>query len=146
MDYLKMTAPCGLDCFNCQFFRAHKDPAALVEVQNLSEQLNIPVEVMLCNGCRAHDGKIPLQKHIFGEAHYCAAYECIKEKGFDFCGDCEDFPCDHLHPFADKADVLPHNTKVYNLCLIKKMGLGQWAATKAADVRRDYFTKPWSLK
>lgn len=146
MDYFQMTAPCGLDCFNCHFYLAHEDQEAMKVVEKLSEKLNIPVEIMLCKGCRSHSGKIPLQQHIFGEAHRCAAYECSqKSKNLDFCGDCDEFPCDHLHPYADKANVLPHNTKVFNLCLINKMGLEQWAKTKAADVRKDYFNKPWSL-
>jgi hypothetical protein len=25
MDYYQMTAPCGLDCFNCTFFLAHEN-------------------------------------------------------------------------------------------------------------------------
>lgn len=145
MDYFQMTAPCGLDCFNCPFFLAKDHPEAAAQVKQWSTQYNIPLEVMACEGCRAHDGKIPLQQHIFGESHRCAAYECSKQKGHDFCGDCDDFPCNHLHPYADKADSLPHNTKVFNLCLIKKMGLGKWAQSKAADVRRTYFTKPWTL-
>ena len=56
-----------------------------------------------------------------------------------------EFPCDNLHPYADKATDLPHNIKVFNLCLIKKMGLEQWAKTKASEVRKIYFTKPWTL-
>ena len=145
MDYFQMTAPCGLDCFNCQFFLARKDQEAMREVERLSKRLSIPVETMLCSGCRNHNGQIPLQKHIFGEAHRCAAYECFKDKGLNFCGDCEQFPCDKLHPYADKAGDVPHNIKVFNLCLINKMGLEEWAASKAAEVRKVYFTKPWSL-
>lgn len=145
MDYVTMTAPCGLDCFNCQFFLANEDPDALAEVKALSEQLNVPVQIMLCRGCRAHNGQIPLQKHLFGEKHYCAAYECSQSRGATFCGDCHEFPCDHLHPYADKASVLPHNTKVFNLCLIKRMGLIKWARSKAAAVRKTYFTESWRL-
>lgn len=114
-------------------------------VKQLSEKYQIPVETMLCRGCRSHNGQIPLQKHVFGETHRCAAYECIKEKGLDFCGECDAFPCDYLHPYADKAADLPHNTKVFNLCLINKMGLQQWAVSKASEVRKTYFTKPWTL-
>ena len=44
------------------------------------------------------------------------------------------------------AEELPHNYKVYSLCLIKKMGLEEWAKSKAAEVREVYFNKPWSLK
>ena len=145
MDYYQMTAPCGLDCFNCHFYLARKDKEAMNTVKKLSEEFNIPVEIMLCKGCRSHNGRIPLQKHVFGDAHRCAAYECSQGKGLRYCGDCDEFPCDNLHPYADKASDLPHNIKVFNLCLIKKMGLEEWARTKASEVRKIYFTKPWTL-
>ena len=145
MDYYQMTAPCGLDCFNCHFYLARKDKEAMNMVEKLSKEYDIPVDIMLCKGCRSHNGRIPLQKHVFGEAHRCAAYECSQGKGFEYCGDCDEFPCDNLHPYADKASDLPHNIKVFNLCLIKKMGLEEWAKTKASEVRKIYFTKPWTL-
>ena len=145
MDYYQMTAPCGLDCFNCHFYLARKDKEAMNMVEKLSKEYDIPVDIMLCKGCRSHNGRIPLQKHVFGDAHRCAAYECSQGKGFEYCGDCDEFPCDNLHPYADKASDLPHNIKVFNLCLIKKMGLEEWAKTKASEVRKIYFTKPWTL-
>jgi len=145
MDYDQMTAPCGLDCFNCHFYLARKDKEAMNTVKKLSDEFNIPFEIMHCNGCRNHNGQIPLQKHVFGEAHRCTAYECSQGKGFRYCGDCDEFPCDNLHPYADMAGDLPHNIKVFNLCLIKKMGLEEWAKTKASEVRKIYFTKPWTL-
>lgn len=145
MNYLQMTAPCGLDCFNCTFYLAHTDGEAMKQVEMWSERLNIPVDTMLCQGCRNHNGQIPLQKHLFGDEHRCGAYECSQTKKVTFCGECEGFPCDHLHPYADKADTLPHNTKIFNLCLINRMGLEQWALSKAGVVRKTYFTKPWSL-
>lgn len=145
MDYREMTAPCGLDCFNCTFFLAPENPDAQAQIEKWSREYDIPLEIMQCQGCRAHNGRIPLQKHLFGESHRCAAYECANGKGYHLCGDCEDFPCDNLHPYADKADNLPHNIKVFNLCLIKKMGLEKWAEDRASDVRNTYFNKPWSL-
>ena len=145
MDYFQMTAPCGLDCFNCHFFLARETQEALDKVETLSKEYNIPIKIMLCKGCRSHNGQIPLQKQLFGEEHRCAAYECSQEKGLKFCSDCEQFPCDNLHPYADKAGVLPHNIKVFNLCLINKMGLEKWAESKASEVRQVYFTKPWTL-
>ena len=146
MDYLQMTAPCGLDCFNCHYFLAHEDEEAMKTVEKISEEYNMPVEILLCKGCRNHSGQIPLQKHVFGDKHRCAAYECSQGKGLKFCSDCDQFPCDNLHPYADRAGELPHNIKVYNLCLIKKMGLEKWAESKASEVREFYFTKPWTLE
>ena len=146
MDFFQMTAPCGLDCFNCHFYLANENQDAMSKVEELSKEHNVPVEIMLCNGCRHHDGQIPLQKHAFGETHRCAAYECSQEKNLKFCGDCDQFPCDNLHPYADMAGDLPHNIKVFNLCLINKMGLEKWAGSKASEVREVYFTKPWTLE
>ncbi len=145
MDYSQMTAPCGLDCFNCTFYLAQKDEEAMKQVESWSEQYQIPKDIMLCRGCRIHNGHIPLHKHLFGDEHRCAAYECSVAKKAWFCSDCKDFPCNYLHPLADKAETLPHNTKVFNLCLISKMGVEKWAESRAAEVRKTYFNKPWSL-
>ncbi|HKI49328.1 MAG TPA: DUF3795 domain-containing protein, partial [Desulfobacteria bacterium] len=112
-----MTAPCGLDCFNCTFFLAPENSEAMAQIEQWSKEYNIPMEFMECRGCRPQNGKIPTQMYLNGESHRCAAYECAKSKGHHLCGDCEDFPCDNLHPYADKADTLPHNIKVFNLCL-----------------------------
>jgi hypothetical protein len=68
----------------------------------------------------------------------CKVYKCIKEKGVSICSDCSDFPCDHLHPCADEASSRLHNTKVFNLCLIKKMGIEEWAKEKAKEVKETY--------
>ena len=53
MDFFQMTAPCGLDCFNCHFYLALENNEAKVSV-----------EIMLFNGCRNHDAKYHY-KNIF---------------------------------------------------------------------------------
>lgn len=147
MDYLQMTAPCGLDCFNCVFFLANHDQGAREELERYERLMGMPMEMMLCQGCRSQGGCIKLHGAVSnrGEDEPCPAFACSQEKGLDFCYECGDFPCDHLHPYADRADKVPHNTKVFNLCLIKKMGLENWAREKAALVKETYFTKWWSL-
>jgi hypothetical protein len=87
-----------------------------------------------------------LQKHAANNnVMPCNVYKCTEQKKIDFCCDCSDFPCDHLHPFADKANEVPHNTKVFNLCLIKKMGLEAWAKDKAKSVKKTYFKGKWKI-
>ena len=136
MDYEYMTAPCGLACFDCVVFLA-KENEDLREM--LSKQFGIPPEEIGCDGCRAVEGKCPV---IPME---CRVFNCAEEKGVKLCCDCPDFPCDLLHPYADKADSLPHNTKVFNLCLIKKMGVESWAKNKAKKVKHTYFHDEWKL-
>lgn len=138
MDYAHMTAPCGIDCFNCPVFHA-KDNEKLRKI--IAEKFHIPLEEAYCGGCRNVKGKVA----FLGMTQPCSVFRCISEKEISFCHECDEFPCDHLHPYADKADDVPHNTKVFNLCLMKKMGVEAWARNKAGQVRKTYFESPWKL-
>ena len=138
MNYKKMTAPCGLDCFNCPMYLANKNE----KLRNvIAERLNIPFEKAVCGGCRNEKGIIA----FLNMTEPCYVYKCTESRGINFCCDCSEFPCDHLHPYADKASQLPHNTKVFNLCLIKKMGLESWAKEKAKTVKDTYFKGKFKL-
>ena len=138
MDYKQMTAPCGLDCWNCQVYLAREDEGLRAKI---SQNMGIPVEQVSCRGCRSEKGTIPFNNMT----EPCNAYRCAGEKGLSFCCDCPDFPCDYLHPYADMASQVPHNTKVFNLCLIKKMGLESWAETRAKSVKSTYFKGKFRL-
>jgi len=136
MDYNQMTSPCGLDCFNCPAYFANQNQ----EIREaISTTLAIPIQKASCNGCRNQGGK------VLNMSEPCHVYTCIKNKAIQFCNDCIDFPCDYLHPYADKASEVPHNTKVFNLCLIKKMGLNSWAKDKAQNVRHTYYDGKFRL-
>lgn len=138
MDYQKMTAPCGLDCFNCPVYLAGGNEKIRMAV---AQRLNISPEKAICRGCRNENGTIK----AVNTTQPCNVYKCIAKKGFLFCSDCSDFPCDHLHPYADMAAERPHNTKVFNLGLIKKMGLEKWATEKAKSVRETYYKGKFKL-
>ncbi len=132
MDYRQMTSPCGLDCFNCPMYLANEDMKLR---ENISRRLNMSPEAARCKGCRNEAGIIsPL-----GDNKPCAVYDCTIKKSIAYCYECIDFPCDRLHPYADKASVRQHNTKLFNLCLIKKMGVDEWARNKALNVKNTYF-------
>lgn len=135
MDYKQMTAPCGLPCFHCPIYKASENKELRTAISNRS---GIPFEKVTCLGCRNEKGTIG----ILNMTEPCYVYRCNKEKGISFCSYCSDFPCDRLHPYADRASEAPHNTKVFNLCLIKKMGLESWAETKAQSVWDTYFKAP----
>ncbi len=132
MDYRQMTSPCGLDCFNCPMYLANEDMTLRASV---SERLHLPLETAKCEGCRNARGTIS----VLGDSKPCEVFRCTSEKGIAYCYECADFPCDHLHPYADQASIRPHNTKLFNLCLIKKMGIDQWAKDKALKVKQTYF-------
>jgi hypothetical protein len=129
-EKITLTAPCGLDCFNCEIYE-----------ENLTDELSelihkkfgVSKNEIPCKGCRVQDGN-----------HYhlpdgCATLNCVKEKGVELCCECKDFPCALLGPTADGAAMYPHNMKVYNLCRIKNIGIEKWIE-EAYQIRKKYFT------
>lgn len=102
MDYEKMTAPCGIACFDCVAYLANDD----MEIrESISKQFGIPPEKVVCKGCREVKGGCSVI------TMKCSVFPCAEKRGVKFCCDCSDFPCDNLHPYADQAGRLPHNTK-----------------------------------
>jgi len=85
-----------------------------------------------CAGCRSVDGKCPAVGDI------CATYTCTLEHEVDFCFECPGFPCGKLNPSADRANKLPHNMKVFNLCYIKNYGLEKFVAQQP-EIRKKYY-------
>jgi Protein of unknown function (DUF3795) len=96
MDFRQLTSPCGLDCFNCPLYLAGKNTKLRKEI---SKKRNISFEKAICKGCRGECGTIA----AFDMTGPCRVYKCIETKNIDFCYKCSDFPCDNLHPYADKA-------------------------------------------
>jgi len=136
IDYKLMTAPCGLDCFNCERYLANDDESVRKQLESALKQRGLPADNITCKGCRSEKGACL----GFGPKRVpCKAYDCVMAKGLHSCAECEDFPCDRLQPFAELAQLLPHNMKVYNLAMIRKMGVEKWAEEKSRQVREKYF-------
>lgn len=131
-DKKALTAPCGLDCFNCEL---HEDNLTKDLKDLIHTKLGVPKDEIPCKGCRQQDGR-----HYHLPPEGCATLSCAKTKGVELCCDCTDFPCAFLAPTADKAAQYPHNMKVYNLCRIKKVGIERWIEEEAGQIRKKYFT------
>ncbi|MGE5628736.1 MAG: DUF3795 domain-containing protein [Solirubrobacterales bacterium] len=129
MDFKEMTSPCGLDCFNCP---AQEKNITEEVRQKLVEATGKEPNEVACKGCRTLKGRnLPTIKS-------CPTYECASEHHLDFCYECEDFPCEKYNPCRSRADKLPHNLKVYNLCKIQKLGLEKWAQESKSSRDRYY--------
>lgn len=124
---LNLIAPCGIDCANCELFKANGNHAAWERVA--SKRGGKP-EDFACKGCRKGDGC-----SFFSD---CKTLACIKKKGLDFCSACEAFPCDMLMPLAEGASFYPHNLKVYNLCRIRLVGAEAFLK-EAPRIRKLYY-------
>ena len=128
MNIKELTAPCGIDCFNCEVYEKNLTP----EFQNrLAPVFGLKPEEITCKGCRASGG---CRLH-WGN---CDTLDCVKAKSVDFCNECNEFPCGKLMPVREGADKYPHNLKLYNLCRIKSLGLEKWK-DEALLNRKKYF-------
>ena len=125
----ELTAPCGMDCFNCPVY---VDNITTVVKYVLALRLRLSPRNIPCTGCRKQQG---CRLHW----NTCETLDCVKAKGIEFCFECAEFPCSRLQPAADGAAKYPHNMKLYNLCRIKKIGVEQWAEKEAGVIRRKYF-------
>jgi len=115
-----LIAPCGLNCGICPLLIARTDEALR---NRIAEAQGVPAEeAFVCAGCRPMKGQIP----GVGTGPVCDTYACALGKKVEFCYECDDFPCLKLAPCADRAQELPHNTKVYQLVLLQKEGIDTW--------------------
>jgi hypothetical protein len=148
MDYKDMTAPCGIPCFECISYKAKSNE---IIKKRISEGIGMDYDKSACEGCRNRKGKgfLSEKNNIFPESKcllmnekgICKIYLCVEKRQIHNCSECSDFPCDYLQPLADRANRIPHNLKIYNLSLIKKIGLEKWAKEKAGKIMIDYMTK-----
>ena len=116
-ELLNFLAPCGLSCQKCFAYTQGEISMHSKELQKLLGNFNIYAErfstflpefknypsfkTMLayfaepdCKGCRQGTCKYP----------NCGVVDCYKQKGVDFCFQCEEFPC-------EKTNFDPHLRK-----------------------------------
>ena len=92
-------APCGLYCGVCGVYYATRDNnmrfmERLVSVYkgNIPDSENLTVDDILCNGCLSDNNVC-----IF--CRWCSIKDCTREKGYEGCHQCDDFPCQFIDSF-----------------------------------------------
>jgi hypothetical protein len=114
---------CGLNCARCDMYEAGhgNDEMKNAIVKWFKEERNETVkpERIRCDGCR---GQL--------DAHWspdCQMMLCAKEKGFQYCFQCQDFPCASVNEF--RSDGIPHHERtIANSERMKEIGLETWIA------------------
>ncbi|WP_081963079.1 DUF3795 domain-containing protein [Desulfosporosinus sp. HMP52] len=116
MDPIKMTsAVCGLFCPSCTVFIATKEEPE--RLKKIAVTLNQTIEETHCEGCRS----IPKTAYCSN----CRMIECARQKGIEFCGECEEFPCKEIKTFQA---LKPHRLDLWQSHQrIKDVGYEQWA-------------------
>ncbi len=124
---ITLVSPCGGYCGDCPAYKVKDDPSLGDMLKKRVNWNGVP-----CQGCRPLKGRCQFVEGT------CETYACAERHGVNFCFECPEFPCDKFNPAADKADVLPHNIKVFALTFIQRHGIEAWKK-KTAEVKQIYF-------
>jgi predicted RNA-binding Zn-ribbon protein involved in translation (DUF1610 family) len=110
---------CGLFCPACPIFMAHKRSPELKPM--LAEMLGIPPEALKCEGCRT--------TNRFATCEQCTFDKCANERGIDFCGQCDEFPCAEYKEFQLEK---PHRIELYeDQQRLREVDVEVWLKEKA---------------
>jgi hypothetical protein len=120
-DQKRLSAVCGLFCRSCSLFiGTTEDPERL---EGIAKRFGQPVEACKCYGCRS-------EKRSFYCENLCHMAPCAAEKGLEFCGECEAYPCEELKKFQAER---PHRIELWeSLERIAEVGYAQWFEEKMA--------------
>ena len=107
---------CGLNCGACPVGLANELNYE-AGLRKMADEWGVKREDVSCSGCKTDT-----------IAPFCARCEmrvCAREKGFEFCYQCEEYPCDAITDF--KNDKAPHHSPIFsNLREIQKNGIEPW--------------------
>ena len=113
---IKLAAVCGLFCPSCSLFiGTQEEPERL---KRIAERWQVSLEAAKCYGCRS-DKRFPY-------CETCKMSACALKRGIDFCGECEEYPCEDLKSFQAE---LPHRIELWKSQeRIKAVGYEKWYA------------------
>jgi len=86
-----------------------------IDDENFKLGLQILADSGICSGCKAEIAKSP-------EEDRCKIRQCCYSKGFDFCIECPEFPCEVL---KTNPGVIKFHC-IENLIEIKEKGIKHW--------------------
>jgi Zn finger protein HypA/HybF involved in hydrogenase expression len=92
----KIIARCGLECTDCNAYRATVADDDDLRVKTAEEwsrmfKVDIPPETINCLGCQQND-----QNKLFSHCRVCGIRSCAIGKGYATCAECADFGCEKV--------------------------------------------------
>ena len=113
---------CGLYCGACKVITSLKED----RLPELAEKARMKLEDLECYGCKSSNNA------IFCEP--CKIMKCARQKGVEFCYECDDFPCSILLDFRN--DEHPHHSVILkNLKDLSETSLEEWLQLQEARWR-----------
>lgn len=114
-------APCGIYCGACFVMMARKRN----NLASIARMWNYKPEQLICYGCRS--------ARVSESCKPCKIRPCAESRGYQFCIECEDFPCELIKAFSKYKTQKPHGALIFkDLEEIKAKGLDAWLDKQAS--------------
>lgn len=113
MDY-KLDGYCGLYCGACPVLIANQDDT----LETLAERFGMEIEALRCAGCKS--------AKTAAFCTDCGLKRCARDRGFDFCFECRELPCEPFIAFRDDVKYPYHLATPKNLARIQEVGVETW--------------------
>ncbi|MBN1121900.1 MAG: DUF3795 domain-containing protein [Anaerolineae bacterium] len=107
---------CGGFCGACPQFIATESGT----VDAFAAQNNKTPGEVICYGCKSDV--------LCGWCKICPLKKCAESRGLEFCGDCNEYPCDVLQRHIDNPDYPYHSLVPQQMADIRAMGVDAWLA------------------
>lgn len=110
----KLAATCGLFCRACGLYLATTEDTD--RLPQIAQRFGVSEDAVRCYGCHS-DRRGPF-------CQTCTMIACAAEKGIEFCGACDEYPCETLKAFQE---AMPHRLDLWpSLERIQQVGYEQW--------------------
>lgn len=90
-----LMAPCGLYCGLCGVYIATRDKNEKFQ-KIMGDLYGTKPEETQCLGCMQPDPP----KNLYGFCKMCTIRDCVREKGYYSCHQCDSWPCDMIRNFG----------------------------------------------
>lgn len=106
--------PCGLDCNKCSI-HLRTD-----EELEYWRRKKVDLDKIRCDGCRS-------DRQLQHWSLDCKILQCcVYERGFEFCAQCSEFPCETLKEWGAEYDH--HAQALKRLAALQVSGIEKWLA------------------
>ncbi|NLI98040.1 DUF3795 domain-containing protein [bacterium] len=116
----RFDAPCGIYCGACFVLMARKRGG----LEELASKWNCKPEQLVCYGCKSGQ--------ISESCKPCKIRPCAESKGYEFCNQCDEFPCKMTASFPEHKKIKPHLALIFkDLESISEKGKESWLSEQA---------------
>jgi len=107
---------CGIYCGSCFVLCAYTQNRIDIVPEQWKER--IKGMKLQCHGCKSQD--------VFENCKGCTRRPCAQAKGYDYCFQCPEYPCEIYTISKEKYNLAHHNVAQIRFKILQEKGCQEW--------------------